>query len=145
MSDLVRVFTGCPPTFSREEADRLDAKSIGVSRKFDEWLGKDPRSRIEADQKAFRTKLLGTVVQLTKEAPKAKSSESNFLSLLPEVGRSFDLGNGIPRIGVIFSPLALANGNFDNKTAAREAGLDAGFSVRRRPKKSGSVCCPRKE
>jgi len=121
-SDLVRMFTGCPPTFSREEADKLDANSTGISRKFDEWLGKDPRSRIEADQRGFRTKLLGALVQLTKEAPKAKLRESNFISLLPEVGRSFDLGNGIPRI-VIFSPLVLTNGNFENQAAAREGGF----------------------
>lgn len=121
-SDLVRVFTGCPPTFSREEADKLDANSTGISRKFDEWLGRDPRSRIEADQRGFRTKLLGALVQLTKEAPKAKLRESNFISLFPEVGRSFDLGNGIPRI-VIFSPLVLMNGNFENQAAAREGGF----------------------
>ena len=121
-SDLVRVFTGCPPTYSREEANKLDASSTGISREFNEWLGKDPRSRIEADQKEFRTKLLATLVQLTKEAPKPKPAESNFISLLPEVGRSFDLGNGIPRI-VIFSPLVLANGTFENKAAAREAGF----------------------
>jgi hypothetical protein len=121
-SDLVRVFTGCPPTFSREEMEKLDASSAGARRMFDEWLGKDPRSRVEADQKAFRIKLLGSLVQLTKEAVKAKSPESNFLSLLPAVGRTLDLGNGIPRI-VIFSPLVLANGNFANKAAAREAGF----------------------
>jgi hypothetical protein len=121
-SDLVRVFTGCPPTFSREEMEKLDASTAGARRMFDEWLGKDPRSRVEADQKAFRIKLLGALVQLTKEAVKAKSPESNFLSLLPAVGRTLDLGNGIPRI-VIFSPLVLANGTFANKAAAREAGF----------------------
>lgn len=121
-SDLVRLFTGCPPTFSREEADKLDANSTGFGRKFDEWLGKDPRSRIEADQKAFRTKLLKTLVQLTQETPKAKPAESNFLALLPELGRSFDLGNGIPRI-VLFSPLVLTTGNLDSKAAARGAGF----------------------
>jgi hypothetical protein len=121
-SDLIRVFTGCPPTFSREELDKLDASSTGVSRAFNEWLGKDPRSRVEADQKSFRVKLLSALVQLTKDAVKTKTTESNFLSLLPDIGRSFDLGSGVPRI-VIFSPLALANGNFDSKTAAREAGF----------------------
>jgi len=103
-SDLVRVFTGCPPTFSRDEFDKLDANSTGLKRSFDAWLGKDPSSRVEADQKAFRVKLLGALVQLTKDAVKTKSAESGFLSLLPDVGRSFDLGSGIPRI-VIFSPL----------------------------------------
>jgi hypothetical protein len=121
-SDLVRVFIGCPPTFSREEFDRLDVSSTGLKRAFNEWLGKDPRSRVEADQKAFRLKLLGALVQLTKDAVKTKSTESAFLSLLPDLGRSFDLGSGIPRI-VIFSPLVLVNGNFDNKAAAREAGF----------------------
>jgi hypothetical protein len=121
-SDLIRVFTGCPPTYSREELNRLDASSTGVSRAFNEWLGKDPRSRVEADQKSFRVKLLSALVQLTKDAAKTKTTESNFLSLLPDIGRSFDLGSGIPRI-VIFSPLILANGNFDSKTAAREAGF----------------------
>jgi hypothetical protein len=121
-SDLVRVFTGCPPTFSREEFERLDANSTDFKRAFNAWLGKDPRSRVEADQKAFRVNLLGALVQLTKDAAKAKSSESNFLSLLADVGRSIDLGNGIPRI-VILSPLILVNGTFDSKTAAREAGF----------------------
>ena len=121
-SDLVRVFTGCPPTFSREEVDRLDAESTGLRRAFYQWLGKDPRSRVEADEKAFRVRLLGALVQLTKDAVKTKSRESDFMSLLPDVGRSFDLGNGIPRI-VIFSPLILVNGNFDSKAAAREAGF----------------------
>src|SRR6266550_355042 len=73
-SDLVRVFTGCPPTFSREEFDRLDASSTGLKRAFNEWLGKDPRSRVEADQKAFRVKLLSALVQLTKDAVKTKST-----------------------------------------------------------------------
>jgi hypothetical protein len=104
-SDLVRVFTGCPPTFSREEFDRLDGSSTGLKRAFNEWLGKDPRSRLEADQKTFRLKLLGALVQLTKDAVKPKLTESNFLSLLPDVGRSFDLGSGIPRI-VIFHRLS---------------------------------------
>jgi hypothetical protein len=121
-SDLVRVFNGCPPTFSREEFDKLDANSTGLNRAFNEWLGKDARSRVEADQKAFRIKLLGALVQLTKDAVKTKLTESAFLSLLPDLGRSFDLGSGIPRI-VIFSPLVLVNGNFDNKAAAREAGF----------------------
>jgi hypothetical protein len=121
-SDLVRVFTGCPPTFSREEFDGLDADSTGLTRRFNKWLGKDARSRVEADQKAFCLKLLGALVQLTKDAVKTKSKESDFLSLLPDIGRSFDLGSGIPRI-VIFSPLILVNGNFDNKPAAREAGF----------------------
>jgi hypothetical protein len=57
-----------------------------------------------------------------KGCRKTKSKESNFLSLLPDIGRSFDLGSGIPRI-VIFSPLSLVNGTFDNKSAAREAGF----------------------
>jgi hypothetical protein len=121
-SDLVRVFTGCPPTFSREEFDRLDANSTGLRRAFNAWLGKDARSRVEADQKAFRVKLLGALVQITKDAVKTKLTESDFLSLLPDVGRSFDLGSGIPRI-VVFSPLILVSGNFDTKAAAREAGF----------------------
>jgi hypothetical protein len=121
-SDLVRVFTGCPPTFSREEFERLDANSTGLTRAFNTWLGKDPRSRVEADQKAFRVSLLGSLVQLTKNTAKAKTAESNFLSLLPDVGRSIDLGSGIPRI-VIFSPLTLTNVKFDSKAAAREAGF----------------------
>lgn len=121
-SDLVRVFTGCAPTFSREELDKLDAQSTGFSRKFAEWLGKDPRSRAEADQKAFRIKLLGALVQLTKEPSSAKLKESEFLSLLPEVGRNIDVGNGIPRI-VVFSPLVLTNVSFENKAGAREAGF----------------------
>ena len=121
-SDLVRVFTGCPPTFSREELDRLNANSTGLGRAFGEWLGKDPKSRVEADQKSFRLKLLGALVQLTKDTAKAKATGSNFLSLLPDIGRSFDIGNGIPRI-VIFSPLTLPDGNFDSKAAAREIGF----------------------
>lgn len=121
-SDLVRVFTGCPPTFSREELEKIDAKSTGITRSFDEWLGKDPKSRVEADQKAFRIKLLGALVQLTKEPLKVKATESNFLALLPEVGRNFDLGSGLPRM-VFFSPLALKAAQFDSKKAAREAGF----------------------
>jgi hypothetical protein len=121
-SDLVRVFTGCPPTYSREELDKLDASSTGFGRKFDEWLGKDPRSRVEADRKSFRLKLLGALVQLTKDVPKNKITESDFLAELPEVGRSFDLGSGIPRI-VFFSPLTLANTHFDTKAAARQEGF----------------------
>jgi hypothetical protein len=120
-SDLVRVFTGCPPTFSRDEIEKLDAESTGFTRAFNVWLGKDPKSRVEADQKAFRISLLGALVQLTKDTVKAKSA-SEFLSLLPDVGRSIDLGSGIPRI-VIFSPLIFSNGNFDSKAAAREAGF----------------------
>jgi hypothetical protein len=121
-SDLVRVFTGCPPTFSRDEFEKLDAQSTGLARAFNAWLGKDPRSRVEAGQKAFRISLLGALVQLTKATVKTKTTESNFLSVLPDVGRSIDLGSGIPRI-VIFSPLSLANVKFDSKSAAREAGF----------------------
>jgi hypothetical protein len=61
-SDLVRVFTGCPPTFSRDEFEKLDAQSTGLARAFNAWLGKDPRSRVEAGQKAFRISLLGALV-----------------------------------------------------------------------------------
>lgn len=121
-SDLVRVFVGCPPTFSREELERLDTQSTGFSRTFDEWLGKDPRSRVEADQKAFRVKLLGALVELTKETSNTKLKESNFFASLPAVGRNIDIGNGIPRI-VFLSPLVLTNGNFESKVAAREAGF----------------------
>src|SRR5690242_9264028 len=91
-TDLVRVFSGCPPTFSREEFETLDASSTGLKRAFNAWLGKDPRSRVEADQKAFRISLLGALVQLTKDAVKAKTTESDFLALLADVGRSIDLG-----------------------------------------------------
>src|SRR4051812_28948421 len=51
--DLVRAFTGCPPTYSQEEIAKLTAGGGGLGRRFEEWLGKDPKSRIEADQKAF--------------------------------------------------------------------------------------------
>jgi hypothetical protein len=121
-SDLLRIFTGCPPTFSREEIDQLGAASSGVGRKFEEWLGKDAKSRVEADLKAFRIKMLGALVQLTKDRTKSPPMESKFLSLLPEVGRSFDIGSGIPRV-VIFSPLNLAGGSFASTKAAREAGF----------------------
>jgi hypothetical protein len=121
-SDLVRVFVGCPPTFSRDELETLDAQSTGFGRKFNEWLGKDPGSRVEADQRAFRIKLLGALVGLTKETSNIKSKESNFLAALPAVGRNIDIGNGIPRI-VFFSPLVLTNVNVESKTAAREAGF----------------------
>jgi hypothetical protein len=120
-TDLVRAFTGCPPTYSREELEQLVAASTGVGRKVEEWLGKDPRSRVEAELKTFRTKLLGALVQLTKETPKRPAS-SEFLGLLPEVGRSFDLTNGIPRL-IMFSPLVIPNSSADNKKAAREAGF----------------------
>ena len=120
-TDVVRVFTGCPPTFSPEEFDRQLSGGGGIGRKFEEWLGKDPRSRIEAEKKAFRTKLLSALVQLTKENSK-KSTSSNFLALLPEIGRSFDVGNGIPRI-VFFSPLIIPNKEYPDRSAARDAGF----------------------
>lgn len=121
-ADLVRIFTGCPPTYSRDELEKLTAGGGGFGRKFEEWLGKDPKARIEADQKAFRAKLLGALVQITKEATRTPSKAGDFFSLLPEIGRSFDLSNGIPRI-ILFSPLRIQGLEFSGKPAAREAGF----------------------
>jgi hypothetical protein len=121
-SDLVRIFTGCPPTYSREEIEKLMAGGGGVGRRLEEWLGKDPKSRIEADQRAFRARLLGALVQLTREPPRTTPAPGDFFSLLPEIGRSFELGNGIPRI-ILFSPLRIQGADFAGRAAAREAGF----------------------
>ena len=56
-------------------------------------------------KKRFDLNCFGALVQLTKDSSESKSRRrATFFRLLPDVGRSFDLGNGIPRI-VIFSPL----------------------------------------
>ena len=146
-SDVLRIFTGCPPTFSQDEIDALVNDDGGVGRTIQIWLGKDPRSRIEADQKAFRAKLLTAMVRMaTGVSAKPNSHTSSFLSALPEIGRDFDIANGIPRF-VIFTPFNLPDA-FPDKKSAREAGfrdaIKSGADLRRaevyivRGKSSGS-------
>lgn len=121
-SDVLRVFTGCPPTYSQDELDSLIGDGQGIGGKFAEWLGKDPRSRIEAEQKAFRTKLLSAMVRMASEVPPKKDLQSSkFLLALPEIGRDFDVSNGVPRL-VIFSPMNLPD-SFPDQKSARDSGF----------------------
>jgi hypothetical protein len=129
-SDLLRVFTGCPPTFSDSEIDQVMKGTEGFRRRFDQWLGNDPKSKLEITKREFRTKLLGALVGIAKEAPPApKVEKSSFLKLLPEVGRSFDVGNGIPRI-VILSPVKLKIEHASDRKSAREAGFRDAVALR---------------
>ena len=66
-SDLPRVFSGCPPTFSDAEFDEIQKGTEGFRRRFDQWLGNDAKSKLEVSKRDFRTKLLGALVGIAKD------------------------------------------------------------------------------
>jgi hypothetical protein len=128
-SDLLRVFSGCPPTFSDAEFDQIVKGTDGFRRMFDEWLGKDPKSKLEVKKREFRTKLLSALVQIAKDAPARKTETSDFLKVLREVGRTFDVANGIPRI-VMLTPLKLKGVSTSDRKSARQAGFRDASNMR---------------
>jgi hypothetical protein len=95
--ELVRVFAGCPPTFSSAEFKQMEEASKGIQSKLDIFLGRDARSRAAAEQKGFRVSLLGALVQLARTAPKQPSDEGTAPILLDSFasircGRHLHLG-----------------------------------------------------
>lgn len=134
-ADLVRVFTGCAPTFSADEIESLERGNSGWMGELKVFIGKDPRSRIEAEQKAFRASLLGSLVQLTRLPGARRPNERNalqtdrqlagsFLEAMSPISRTFDIAYGIPRI-VVISPMDFAPVKaFQEVKAAREAGFE---------------------
>jgi hypothetical protein len=84
---------------------------------------------LEAKKREFRTKLLSALVQIAKDAPARKTETSDFLKLLPEVGRTFDVANGIPRI-VMLTPLKLKSVSASDRKSARQAGFRDASNMR---------------
>src|SRR5262245_57670293 len=56
-TDLIRVFSGCSPTYSSSEITELKKQSSGVKGQLDRFFGRDIENRIESDRKSFRSKL----------------------------------------------------------------------------------------
>jgi hypothetical protein len=96
-SDLVRVFMGCPPSYSSSELAEREKQSNGILGALKVFIGRDERSREEADKKAFRVSLLGALVQLQRERPRSKTNpeDRSFLDAFPAISQAFDLANGI--------------------------------------------------
>ena len=124
-TDLARVFTGCPPTYSQDELAELEKSNQGLSGQLRIFVGRDPRSRVEAEQKAFRATLLEALVQVARlpsVKPGATAPDSaGFLNALLAVNANFDSAQGIPRL-IVISPMTLPNAPRDAKSA-REAGF----------------------
>lgn len=126
-SDLVRVFSGCPPTFSAAEIALQEKGNSGVSGHLLSFIGRDFKSQMDGDLKNFRRTLLGALVEVVR-SPELKANSSNrpertFLDALAALGGAFDLAEGPPRI-IIISPFnAPALKNLPDSRSAREAGF----------------------
>jgi hypothetical protein len=130
-SDLVRLFTGCPPTYSQTEMSDMEKSETGFGGQLRRFIGRDLISRIEKEKQAFRTALLGSLVQVTKPGAlksgigtEEGSLDSSFLRSLSLAGGAFDIAEGVPRL-IVISPLKPRPlEGFPTVKAAREAGFD---------------------
>jgi hypothetical protein len=125
-SDLVRVFAGCPSTFSPSEFAEKEKQSSGIWSGLETFTGRDARSRAEADKKTFRVALLGALVQLQRSYSKTKggADDGSFLDAFPAISRAFDVANGIPRL-ILITPLeSRAVLRLQSVKDARESGFD---------------------
>jgi hypothetical protein len=127
--DLIRIFTGCSPTYSQDEIAEMKSSSGGLKGSVDWLLGKSVDARIENEQKTFRARLAVALAELPK-MPKPKSANATgsasptFLGAFALLAGTIDLGEGIPRLFVL-SPM---NGEFlrgfQDVKSARSAGFD---------------------
>jgi len=127
--DLVRVFTGCSPTYSQDEITRMKKASGGLKGSVDWFLGKDVQSRIENEQKSFRSSLTDALAELPKIKRSdtdisTKSSIPTFLRAFSLLAGTIDLGEGIPRVFVLSGMDSDALREFKDAKAAREAGFN---------------------
>jgi hypothetical protein len=131
--EFVRVFAGCPPTFSTAEFKQMDDASKGIQNKLDMFLGRDARSRANADQKNFRVALLGALVQLTQQSAARQGSDDSqnvpLLDSLGSINRVFDVSNGVPRIVLIAPFKADFYRKLQSIKEARERGFEYGSRV----------------
>jgi hypothetical protein len=133
--DLIRVFTGCAPTFSQGEITEMKKSSSGWRGQFERFWGKDVESRIENDQKAYRSKLTAALAELPKRPAKkvmerqASPTDNSFLQALSMVAGAFDLSEGIPRIIVISPMNALVVQELSDLRSARSKGFDLAAKV----------------
>jgi hypothetical protein len=107
--DLVRVFNGCPPTYSATELTELRKTNSGVTGQVERFFGKDVDNKIDIEKKAFRSKVTVAMAELAKlEKDRAKDGlRSSFLEALPNLSSAIDLNEGVPRI-VVISPMNLS-------------------------------------
>ena len=64
--DLVRIFTGCSPTYSQAEVSELKRARGGLKGSLQWFIGADIEHQIEGDQKKFRSKLTEALANLPK-------------------------------------------------------------------------------
>jgi hypothetical protein len=133
-SDLVRVFSGCPPLYSQDEIAQIEKDSSSATGQLWKFIGRDARSQIEKDRNAFQSSLLQAIVEATKlkSQKPAANEDREGLAFLRAIGLArgaFDLGEGVPRI-LIISPMRppIINDITDVKTA-REKGFQAAAKV----------------
>ena len=62
--DLMRVFTGCAPTYTDDEVVNMEKSYSDVERKLNWFFGSSAAARIEKEKLAFRSSLLKTMVEL---------------------------------------------------------------------------------
>jgi hypothetical protein len=132
--DLIRVFTGCSPTYSQEEIAKMKQSSAGLKEKLDWFLGKDVQSQIENDRKRFRSALTDALADLPKmDRPGANASASAnippFLTAFSAFAGTIDLGEGIPRLFVLSGMDSDALRAFKDAKTARQAGFDSADNI----------------
>jgi hypothetical protein len=128
-TDLIRVFSGCSPTYSQAEIAELKRANSGLAGHFKWFFGKDIEHRLESDRKAFRSKLTSGLADLPKSGASKKNIEvgfagTSFLQTLALLSGTFDLNEGLPRL-VIISPMRLPFlKTIDDAKSARALGFE---------------------
>ena len=127
--DLIRAFTGCPPTYSQDEIARIDKAGSGIQGELMKFIGHDARAQIETQKLAFESSLLQTMTGLSKiRNPEVNGQDRGpegigFLQALSLSGSAIDLTEGIPRV-VVISPMTLPILTaLSDAKAARELGF----------------------
>jgi hypothetical protein len=132
--DLIRVFTGCAPTYSQDEIAEMKKSSVGLKGGIDWFVGRGVETRIENERNSFRSQLTSALAELPKMSrPKSSiSSESftpPFLGAFSLLAGTIDLGEGIPRLFVFSSMKAKMLGELTEAKAARGAGFDLAAKI----------------
>jgi hypothetical protein len=125
-SDLVRVFSGCSPTYSTNELSELRKASSGVGGQLEKFFGKDVDNRVEGEKKTFRSKLTAALAELPKlDTGKGVTDQSrSFLQAFSILPGAIDVNEGIPRI-IVISPMNLGSvKNLTDVKTSRAAGFE---------------------
>lgn len=127
--DLLRVFTGCSPTYSQNEIAEMKKSSTGLKGGVDWFLGRSVQARIENEEKSFRSRLTEALAELPKmsrpkSAAATDTSTPSFLGAFSLLAGTIDLAEGIPRLFVFSSMKSEGVRGLKNVKAAREAGFD---------------------